>query len=324
MPNVNIASRRAQANKNDEFFTLLEDIESEILQYDISQFCGKTVYCNCDNPTVSNFFKFFAKWGRIMGIKQVHFTNYANQSQRILHTTDGVDNMQGRALDNIAHHWIYRVKDDVIVKSQLAGDGDFRSQECIDILKQCDIVVTNPPFSLLRQFVSTVMLYDKQILVIGAQNAISYKEIFALIQQNRLWLGNRHHLSGIITKDGAIVRAKQQSGALPRACCWFTNLQVRQRNRPLELCSQDISQYPRYDNYDAIEVSRTKQIPDNYYGKMGVPITFLQKYCPSQFEIIDGIGRYSVMHNHDGLRGKYLSMVNGVAKYFRIVIKRIV
>lgn len=325
MPVKNTATRQAQANKNDEFYTLMEDIENELSQYDFAQFKNKIVYCNCDDPTWSNFFKFFIKWGKRMGIKEAHFTNYANSKREFKQLTlfDFEDLKESVEDDKkgTAHHWIYTPETNKIVKKQLKGNGDFRSEECIQILRQSDIVVTNPPFSLFRKFVTMIVEeYGKKILIIGGQNAITYKEIFKLIKDDKLWLGNIYHLSGIITGEG---KRLSKNEALPRALCWFTNLDVIKRKQPLVLHPQTLSQFNKFDNYNAINIPQTKLIPDNYYEEIGVPITFLQKYCPNQFEIIDGIGRYSVLNNDETKKaGKYLSMIDGVAHYFRIIIKR--
>jgi hypothetical protein len=325
MPNTNSATRTAQANKNDEFYTLMVDIENELSKYDFEQFKNKVVYCNCDDPTWSNFFKFFTKWGKKMGIKEVHFTNYANGKRQFKQLTlfeqdDLIESIEDDK-KGTAHHWIFTPETNKIVKKELKDNGDFRSDECIEILKNSDIIITNPPFSLFRKFITmNVAEYNKRILVIGGQNAITTKEIFTLIKQNKIWIGNNYHLSGFIDGEGKKL-SKNDNHA--RASCWFTNLEVSNRKVPLVLHPQDLTKYRKYDNYNAIEVPKTKLIPDNYDKEMGVPITFLQKYCPEQFEIIDGIGRYSVLNNEETKKaGKYLSMINGVAKYFRIIIKR--
>lgn len=323
MPNVNKALHTSKAEKNDEFYTLMEDIKSELSQYDFSQFENKVVYCNCDDPTWSNFFKFFKKWGEKMGIKEAHFTNYANKKRRFgdqlsLFEPDDLKESAEDDKSGTAHHWVYTPQTNKTVKMELKGDGDFCGEECLEILGNSDIVVTNPPFSLFRKFVNTVVEdYKKKILIIGGQNAITYKEVFKLIKENKLWLGNNYHLLGIINSDGRKISSKEPEGALPRACCWFTNLDVKKRTQPLVLHPQDLDKYQKYDEYDAIEIPQTKLIPDNYYEKMGVPITFLQKYCPEQFEII-GIDRYVEDNPNYGHRFKLANKET----YARIIIKR--
>lgn len=322
MPNKNKFLHPSKAEKNDEFYTLMEDIKNELSQYDFSQFKNKVVYCNCDDPTWSNFFKFFTEWGEKMGIKEAHFTNYANGKRQFKQLTLFKPNdLKESAEDDkkgTAHHWIYTPKTDKTIKKELKGDGDFSSKECLSILCKSDIIITNPPFSLLRKFVNIVAEeYKKKILIIGGQNAISYKEIFKLIKENKLWLGNTHHLSGIINSNGKKIFSKESDGALPRACCWFTNLEVGGRQKPLVLHPQDLSTYSKYDNYDAIEIPETKLIPDNYYKEMGVPITFLQKYCPEQFEIVGQMVTTKIDEYNFGY-----PYINGKKKFARILIKR--
>jgi hypothetical protein len=276
--------------KNDEFYTLLEDIENEIGQYDFSEFKNKIVYCNADDPTWSNFFVFFTKWGKKLGLKEVHFTNYSNKERyfqpSLINIINGIEESIKDDKSNTAHHWTYYPGDGKTVKRSLTGNGDFRSKECIEILKKSDIIITNPPFSLFREFTDLVLQNNKKLLVIGPQNALSYKEIFKLIKSNSIWIGNNYHLSGFLLPSGKKI-SKNDNKA--RSCCWFTNLEVLQRNKKLVLHKQDLKKYRKYDNYNGIEVPETKLIPDNFDGEMGVPITFLQKYNPNQFKIV-GLG----------------------------------
>ena len=294
----------AKKAKNDEFYTLMEDIENEISQYDFSHFKGKTVYCNCDDPTWSNFFKFFTKWGKKLGIKEAIFTNYANTNRHFEQfTLFEPDDLMVSAEDDkkgTAHYWVYTPETNKTSKKKLKGNGDFRSAECNSFLKQADIVVTNPPFSLFKEYLELLVKYDKKFLIIGNPNAITYKEMFKLIKEDKVWLGfkplgvdtyfkipaeHQHRLvienkegSGYVIKNGEVLGRTM--------ACWYTNLDTIKRHKPLVLHQQDLSQFTKYDNYDAIDVPQVKMIPDNYTGVMGVPITFLDKYCPEQFEII--------------------------------------
>lgn len=197
----------------------------------------------------------------------------------------------------------------------LSGDGDFRSPESVELLKQADIVITNPPFSLFREYVAQLIEYDKKFLIIGNNNAITYKEIFKLIHQNKLWLGY-----GRVKEFMKPDKTTQKFGNIS----WFTNLDTTKRHEFLTLYKKYTpEEYPKYDNYDAINVNRVAEIPEDYDGVMGVPITFLDKFNPDQFEILDGIGRYSVLNNKETRKAKkYLSMINNKAIYFRYIIKR--
>jgi hypothetical protein len=211
---------------------------------------------------------------------------------------------------------------------ELKGDGDFRSKECIELLKQADIVVTNPPFSLFREYVAQLVEYDKKFVIVGHQNAITYKEIFPLLKTNKIWLGYgfkggaAHFISAY--EDKAVASNHKEGMIRVSGVNWFTNLDIPKRHEDLiPYKNYTPEEYPKYDNYDAINVDKTSDIPLNYEDKMGVPITFLDKYNPEQFEIIDGIGRYSILNNEETKKaGKYLSMINGKALYFRIIIKK--
>jgi hypothetical protein len=288
--NTNLHS--AKSAKNDEFYTQLADIENELKHYR-QHFADKVVYCNCDDARESNFFKFFSMNFEFLGLKKLITTGYKENGKgvKLVYTGDKNGNK-------------YPDFDEIEV-TELEGNGDFRSPECIELLKECDIVVTNPPFSLFREYVAQLVEYGKQFLIIGNKNAITYKEIFPLIKDNKLWLGisspNEYKLpNGEITK--------QVNGL----CKWFTNMGHDRRNMPFDLYMHYSNEYfPKYDNYDAIEVSKTCDIPMDYDGAMGVPITFLDKYCPEQFEIVKF---------RKGNDDKDLS-VNGKCPYFRILIR---
>ena len=215
---------------------------------------------------------------------------------------------------------------------ELKGDGDFRSQECIELLKQSNVVVTNPPFSLFREYVAQLIEYKKKFLIIGTWNVISYKEIFKLIKEDKLWIGinsNRNFSGFIVPKHyslhGTEARIDENGNRIVSTnnTCWITNLDIAKRHEDLILYKTfNKTEYPKYDNYDAINVDVTKDIPCDYNGAMGVPITFLDKHNPEQFEILDGIGRYSMLTGPtEKTQGTYLTMINGKPKYARIIIR---
>lgn len=278
---------KANKAKNDEFYTMLSDIEAELQHYE-NHFKDKTVYCNCDNPEQSNFWQYFeANFERLdlAALVSTYYDKDGNSFCTVSHTSG-------------------------IKQYKLKGNGDFRSQECIDILKEADIVVTNPPFSLFREYVGQLIEYEKKFLIIGSQNAITYKEFFPLLKNNKVWLGY-NGVKQFVEPNGEI----KKFGNI----CWYTNLPIVKRNKSIKLTKHYNSEgYPRYDNYDAINVDKTKNIPIDYDGIMGVPITFMDKYCPEQFEII-GLDRYTVPK--EDLIGGRLA-VNKQTKYVRILIKR--
>ena len=307
---------KAKRAAKDDFYTRLSDIENELKHYK-HYFRGKVVYCNCDDPTVSNFFHYFSYNFDHLGLEKLITTCYKNK-QRDLFSQHDVERAIKLEYDG------YRKGDRVpkvedIGVTYLKGDGDFRSKECIEILKKADIVVTNPPFSLFREYVAQLIKYDKKFIIIGPWNAVTYKEIFPLIKENRLWLGNgfnagnayfsvpsgmNEYAAGVYDKKTGLVKFRNVT--------WFTNLDHAKRHKDIILFKHYTpEEYPKYDNYDAIEVSKTKEIPKDYSGAMGVPITFLDKHNPDQFEII----RF-----RKGDDGKDLS-VNGKYPYFRIVIR---
>lgn len=256
------AAKRA---KNDEFYTKREDIEEELRHYR-DHFAGKTVYCNCDDPDWSEFWMFFCRNFEPWGLKRLIATHYEPNRTNYGYMIEM----------NLGDAWNREP-----VKIPIQSNGDFRSSACIQLLKQADIVVTNPPFSLFREYIAQLMDYGKEFLVIGNMNALTYKEVFPLIKNNEVWLGFSHPKQ-FRKPDGTV----QTFGNI----LWFTNLDHEKRHEPLDLRGTYYwgheADYPRYDNYDAIEVSRVQDIPCDYDGVMGVPVTFLDKYCPEQFEIV--------------------------------------
>ena len=307
---------QAARAKKDEFYTQLTDIEKELRHYK-DFFKGKTVFCNCDDPYESNFFKYFAMSFNHLGLKKLMATCYqtspivytqlnlfgedkaiaaeksARKPYKVEITEVSDENGDGR-VDLADVESLMKNKKNTL--TLLEGDGDFRSEECIELLKQADVVVTNPPFSLFREYVAQLMAYQKKFLIIGNVNAVTYKEIFPLIMQNKLWLGASIHSGDreFRVPDSYPLRAAgyrvDENGAKyirVKGVRWFTNLDYEQRHEDLILFRNYTPEaYPKYDNYDAIEVSKTADIPCDYDGAMGVPITFLDKYCPDQFEII--------------------------------------
>ena len=268
----------AKKAKNDEFYTRLEDIEKEMCHYR-EHFRGKVIYCNCDDPKESNFFKFFSLQFEFLGLKKLISTGYKENGHGVAYIYEGDKNENN-------------LPDDSEIRTyELQGNGDFRSEECIEFLKEADVVVTNPPFSLFREVVAQLVEYNKKFLLLGNNNAITYKEIFPLIMSNKMWLGYSNNktmefvLSDSYEKWDRIENGKK-IGKVP-AISWFTNLEHDHRNRPLDLTQRyDPRYYPKYDNYDAIECSKVMDIPRDYDGVIGVPITFLDKYCPTQFRIV--------------------------------------
>lgn len=324
----NAALRKADRIKEDEFYTQLSDIEKELSHYK-EYFRGKTILCNCDDPRISNFFRYFALNFNEFGIKKIISTCYKNQDVDLFTQNDCEKAVYieytGNPDDPTSTDF------STIEVKKLKGDGDFRSQECIDLLKQADIVVTNPPFSLFREYVTQLIEYSKKFIIIGNQNAISYKEIFKLFKENKIWLGYKSGDMAFRVPDNSEPRTTRfwidEKGNKWRSMgnvCWYTNLDTTKRHEDLILYkTYSAEEYPKFDNYDAINVNKTSDIPLDYDGLMGVPITFFDKYNPEQFEVIDGIGRYSILNNEETKKaGRYLSMINGKAIYFRIIIKR--
>lgn len=310
-------------NPYDEFYTQLHDIENELQHYE-PHFKGKVVYCNCDDPYVSNFFKYFSENFDRLGLKRLITTCYKNQKRNLFSKHDSEKAIM-LEYDGFWHGDRSPKANEIGVK-KLKSDGDFRNVECIEILERADIVVTNPPFSLFREYVLQLIGYDKKFIIIGPKYALGYKEIFPLIKENKLWTGytsmskdllfdlpknianemvsERREGSAYVLVDG-IVKGRSES-------IWLTNVHHQKRNEQLDLkFKYKPDQYPHYDNFDAIEVSRVNNIPIDWEGVMGVPITFLDKHNPDQFEIV-GFRK--------GDDGKDLS-VNGKDKFTRILIR---
>lgn len=311
--------QKAKKLKNDEFYTQLVDIESE-LQYYKNHFKGKVVFCNCDDPRSSNFFRYFVSHFKELGLKKVIAACYKEQNWSLFDTKE---NEYGYFFEYTGIELLdSNPKTANIV--YFKGDGDFRSPESIALLKQSDIVVTNPPFSLFREFVAQLIRHDKQFLIIGNINAITYKEIFRLIQDNKAWLGVNlgRGISGFIVPEyyelyGTETKIDEFGNRIisPNNCLWLTNLDNSIRHEDIKLTKSYYGheqEYPIYDNYDGININRTQDIPQDYSGYMGVPITFLHKFNPRQFEIIKF---------RKGDDDKDLS-INGKCPYFRIIIRR--
>jgi hypothetical protein len=295
----------AKKDKKDEFYTQLPDIEKEMCHYK-NHFKNKIVFCNCDDPEESNFWKYFSLNFEKLGLKKLVSTHYETDkpSYKLEIVRDINNDGKINQLDTI--------------KTPLTQNGDFRSPECIEILKEADIVVTNPPFSIFREYMAQLMEHDKKFLIIGPINAITYKEVFPLIKNNEIWLGYKSGAMSFIKPDKNV----QDFGNI----CWFTNLDVKKRRDELILYKKyNPKDYPKYDNYDAINVDRVTEIPEDYYGAMGVPITFLDKYNPEQFEIINSNDYKYRADYHDNPTGLIKSgdgAVCGRITYARILIKR--
>ncbi len=294
--------RAAARAKKDEFYTQLSDIENELRHYR-QHFRDKVVYCNCDDPTVSNFYRFFHLNFEFLGLKKLITTCYKNQ-QRDIFSQHNVEQAIG----------IEYAGDEPQV-FHLKGDGDFRSQECIEILEQADVVVTNPPFSLFRKYVAQLIEYDKHFLIIGNMNALTYKEIFPLIQSNQIWMGVYRGVMNFVTPENKISKMGNAR--------WYTNLDYPQRHEDLILYKRySQEEYPKYDNYDAINVSKTDEIPEDYAGAMGVPISFLDKHNPGQFELL---GIMNTGEENIGIRYPNTPhgrpIINGKEIYLRVLIR---
>lgn len=311
--------QKAKESKSDEFYTQLSDIENELKHYK-DQFKDKIIYCNCDDPRTSNFFEYFVSNFKELGLKKIIASCYGKQ-ERDLFNTKKFEGGFFYEYSGTKGEKIKPTSNDII---HFKGDGDFRNPESIELLKQADIVVTNPPFSLFREYVGQLFKYDKEFIIIGNINAITYKEIFKLIKGNKAWLGINlgRGISGFIVPEhyelyGTEARIDSFGNRIvsPNNCLWLTNLDTSKRHEDIILTKKyfgNETEYPSYDNYDGINVNKTKDIPFDYAGVMGVPITFLHKYNPEQFEIIKF---------RKGNDEKDLS-INGKCPYFRILIKK--
>jgi hypothetical protein len=309
--NLHLASKA----KKDEFYTQLPDIEREINHYK-EHLKGKVIFCNCDDPELSNFWKYFHLNFEKLGIKKLISTHFVYEDIFKQGETYKLEYEGGNDNDIM-----------VGVKTILIENGDFRSKECVEILKKSDIVITNPPFSLFREYVEQLVEYKRKFVIIGNVNSITYKEIFKLIKENKIWLGVSIHSGDRefkVPKDyplkAAGYRIDNEGNHYIRVkgVRWFTNLDYKERHENLILYKKyNKKDYPKYDNYKAINVDVTKEIPMDYDGVMGVPITFLDKYNPQQFEII-GIDRYVEDNPNYGHRFK----LNNKETYARLLIKK--
>ena len=325
---MNTNLHRAKTNKEDEFYTQLSDIENELKHYK-KHFKNKVVYCNCDDPRVSGFFHYFSYNFEKLGLKKLIATCYKNQDMEFFSQEDNEQaiyleyngDKNGNNVPNIEEIGIHHLK----------GDGDFRSGESVELLKQADIVVTNPPFSLFREYVAQLIEYEKKFIIVGNQNAITYKEVSNYFKENKVWLGYKNGDMEFKVPSHYKARAtryrQDDTGQKWRSMgniCWYTNLSIAKRDEDIILYEKyNASKYPKYDNYDAINVDKVKDIPIDYSGAMGVPITFLAKHNPKQFEIISSndIKNNIVPFKEHGLIKDKDGTINGKPKYVRIVIR---
>jgi len=346
----NLSLNKAGIAKEDEFYTQLNDIENEMRHYK-EHFRNKVILSNCDDPYESNFFKYFAMNFDFLGLKKLVATCYAGspvQGQQLslfdvvglteqtdddkspykIEITEVTDENADGAVDLSDVEYLLKNKKNLL--TLLKGDGDFRSAECIELLKQSDIIVTNPPFSMFREYVTQLINSKKHFIVIGNQNAITYKEIFKLLRDNKIWLGNKSGDMEFTVPDYYQPRAtryREENGVKYRSMgniCWFTNLDHAKRHENITLFRHYTSdKYPHYDNYDAINVDKVVDIPVDWLGFMGVPITFLDRYNPEQFQIFGLIaGNIKGLAGIESKIGKDGPYVNGKLKYGRIIIKR--
>jgi hypothetical protein len=324
--NSNKNLHNASKAKKDEFYTQLEDISNELRHYK-DQFKGKVVFCNCDDPRESNFVKYFSQNFEHLGLKKLIATHYKGAT---LFTNEPPYKLEYTGDKNNN-----RMPDPSEFVTKMIGDGDFRSEECIELLKEADIVVTNPPFSLFREYVAQLVEYNKKFLIIGNINAITYKEVFPLIKENKVWLGESIHSGDRefrvpddypLEAAGYRIDENGKKYIRVKGVRWFTNLDYKERHENLILYKKyNKEEYPKYDNYNAINVDKTADIPLDYNKAMGVPITFLDKYNPEQFEIIscnDIILNKSVSIKNHGLIKDKDSAINGKPTYVRIVIRK--
>ena len=328
MAQKNTNLHAAKAAKNDEFYTQLCDIENELKHYK-EFFKGKVVYCNCDDARESNFFKYFSMNFEHLGLKKLITTGYKADGHGVLLVYEGDKNGN-------------RVVDDSEIKTtELKGNGGFETEECIEFLKEADVVVTNPPFSLFRDYVKQLMDYGKKFLIIGNLNAVTYKELFPYIKNNEMWLGYTYFQGGAAYFVGRkdLFDAEKISNSKHayikddklywrvNGVRWFTNIEHEKHQSPIDLYKKyNPTEFPKYDNYDAINVDKVCEIPMDYDGVMGVPISILDKYCPKQFEIV------GITENADYLNTLYINgfnkydrpYINGKRMYSRLLIKKCV
>ena len=358
----NTALQAAAKAQQDEFYTRIDDIEREMNHYR-EHFRGKKILCNCDDPYESNFFRFFSLFFNYFGLKKLTATCYSGspiaQQQLSLFDEDIPTPQRKPYCAEITDFRDYNgdtAEDDSDIRymlthnvgahvRELEGNGDFRSPECIELLKDADIVITNPPHSLLREYIAQLIEYDKKFLIIGNMNAITYKEIFPLFMHNKMWLGYGNGDMAFTVPEYYEPRETrywqdEDTGQKYRSLgniCWFTNLDIKKRHEFFTPClPYTPEKYPKYDNYDAIEVSKVREIPMDYWGVMGVPITFLDKYHPEQFEILGIMQRDSPLKTKEYTREDYpnygdlnargvIIMPDGRPKstYARLLIRRL-
>ena len=346
--------KNAKRAKKDEFYTQLSDIEKEIRHYK-EHLKDKIILCNCDDPYESNFFKYFAMNFNFLELKKLIATCYSSspvmgeqlsfmdinalhiEDKKYKHSykieiTEVRDQNNDGAVDLYDVEYLLKNKKNVL--TLLEGDGDFRSEECVELLKEADIVVTNPPFSLFREYIAQLIEYNKKFLIIGNQNAITYKEIFKLLKENKIWLGYKFGDMSFTVPDYYEPRTTRfwidESGQKWRSMgniCWFTNLDIPKRHEDLILYkTYNEEEYPKYENYNAVNVDKTAEIPCDYYDVMGVPITFMDKYNPDQFEIIGQTHSGDLSSGVEALRThehyRHRGRINNKEKYARILIRR--
>lgn len=321
MANANTNLHKAKDAKNDEFYTQLTDVAKELMHYK-AHFKDKIVLCNCDDPTWSAFWKYFHLNFAELGLKKLISTHYDREEATYkMEYTGGNDN-----------------DIDVGVKTPLEGNGDFRNQECLDLLDESDIVVTNPPFSLFREYVAVLVEHKKKFLILGNMNALTYKEIFPLIRDNQLWYGASIHSGDRkfyvpddypLKASGCGVDDNGRKFIRVKGVRWYTNLDYKARHEKLVLWKNYTpEEYPKFDELpDVINIDKVQNIPVDFDGLMAVPITFLDKYNPEQFEIIDALNRYTILDyfgvNEDVQnRHSHCCNINGKSTYYRIVVRK--
>jgi hypothetical protein len=345
---LNTTLQRANIAKNDEFYTQLTDIEKELRHYK-HHFKDKIVFCNCDDPFESNFFKYFALNFNHLKLKKLICTCYAGSTisgeqlslfdveplkdtideekkpyKVIINEVEDLNN--DGIIDLVDVETLLKNKKNVL--TLLEGSGDFRSIECIELLKQADIVVTNPPFSLFRDFVIQLIENDKKFIILGNQNAIAYNEIFQLLKDNKIWLGvDNNGTKWFQVPDDYDIKTESRKKIVNGKkffsmgnIVWFTNLDIQKRHNELILYKKyygNESEYQKYDNYDAININSYVDIPDDYFGEMGVPVTFLDKHNPKQFDLIGKMTTTKIDDYNFGY-----PYINGRKKFARIIIKR--
>lgn len=347
----NSSLNKAGVAKEDEFYTQLHDIENEMRHY-LEHFRDKVIFCNCDDPYESNFFKYFAMNFNFLKIKKLIATCYSGspvQGKQLsllevnglleqtddykrpykIEITEVTDENKDGAVDLADVEYLLRNKKNVL--TFLESDGDFRSVECVELLQQSDIVITNPPFSMFREYVAQLIGSGKHFIIIGNQNAITYKDIFKLLRDNKMWLGNKSGDMEFVVPEHYQPRAtryREENGVKYRSMgniCWFTNLDHAKRHENIALFKHyTLDEYSHYDNYDAINIDKVANIPIDWLGVMGVPITFLDRYNPEQFQILGLIaGNIKGLAGIESKIGKDGPYIKGKLKYGRILIKRI-